>query len=993
MSSPTSPLKWKAIRAGAGAGKTYSLTHEVIEGALQFRELFQRWPRFVVTTFTRKATQELSERLMTLCLEKFPQALDFVSSSQHLKISTIHGVLDDFLKDQGSVLGLKSEFVYMGEAEALFISKKVLKDVFEKTPPLLLQKYFSFSQIHQFLRQASESDLSDYRPFGQKEGEALIDEKLADCRKRLQQLLDNVSTASLPEKWHLLANQLQHIANGLSLHAWKNNQQTLELIDSLDLKGGLKLKSHPDSQVLYESLKAAVESLRELTHPSCQFSSLDILNECNQAFSELLKIYQKNLWQEKITFSCIEMSDLELLTLQVLSLKKDAASLWGGKKDYWFIDEFQDTSPQQLKILKKLIDAKPYYLVGDPQQSIYLFRGARTEVFAEQFSMVESRGGETRSLMTNYRSQPTLLNFINEASESLGQGFAVMSSAHDTPESQKSTKDVTLFVAAEDQREQEFVFVEETVRRLHREGVGFEEIAILVRRNRDLEDVGQYLSRKNIPVHLHSSGLFWKRREVLSALALLQFLLYPHDNENLTELLRCPLLTVSDSQLAFLANQKGDSLWSKMDKGCESGEWGHAGVLLWRALKARADLGVVEIFENSLRELGFFDFHLHLDPTGRSEGNLWKFVGLLKKHERERGASFVEFIHNCRRAIEHESSVDSPGSIEKNKVNIMTVHAAKGLQFNYVLLPFLGQKPYRETHLSFSLDEQEKVWSLRAPAKEFETQSTSSLFEKKVLRQFHARQDEEDHRVLYVALTRAIREMYLSWTEAPHESSWAQSLQFLLDENRQFSFELHRWQMPEGNESVSSTSKVIEKSEPLRSPYRLILPEDLQIKKQSVTQLVSQVNKNYRAAYIKKQQGILFHKLVEVIKYPVAKDIPHLLDTWFGDEQENVLQALNYILQLETPPLVEIMKAGHVEWAFRYLQNGQPVDGQIDLWALYGEELWIVDYKSGEKILLEKSFAQLGLYAEALRAYLQWTGPIKTAVLYPFLQTSFVRSL
>ena len=91
--------------------------------------------------------------------------------------------------------------------------------------------------------------------------------------------------------------------------------------------------------------------------------------------------------------------------------------------------------------------------------------------------------------------------------------------------------------------------------------------------------------------------------------------------------------------------------------------------------------------------------------------------------------------------------------------------------------------------------------------------------------------------------------------------------------------------------------------------------------------------------------------------------------------------------------MVELMKAGKVEWAFRYKKEEQTFDGQVDLWAVYENTLWIIDYKSGERILLDKAFSQLEVYAEAIISYLGWEGPVRTSVVYPFLETSFVRNL
>ncbi|MBY0385383.1 UvrD-helicase domain-containing protein [bacterium] len=993
MQSPASSLKTKAIRAGAGAGKTYNLTHEVIQQALAFYAEKKRWPHFVVTTFTKKATQELSERLMTLALNDFPQAMDFVSSSQYLRVSTIHGVLDDFLKEHGHVIGLKSDFSYLKEAEALFISKKTLMSIIEeeRARSNSLLHFFSFSQLHQFLRISGQKDLHGFLPHSMEEGLRLLDEKLKASKQSVLQILNAIPNYKLPEKWQVLEKILGRISLFLDIEHWKDSKEAIELIESLDLRSGLKLKSHPDSTLIYSDLKSTVEQLRDLTSSAHQIETIQNLHQCNQDFKFLQDEYLKDLLQAKILSSRIEMSDLEMLSLQVLRQDSRAAAQWSHKKDYWFIDEFQDTSPQQLQLLKALIQKKPYYLVGDPQQSIYLFRGARSEVFSEAFLEVEKNDGELHFLTKNYRSTPQLLSFINSAAFRLGENFSEMQPAREASNAQE---DVVVFTAqkTEEDSNSELKFIEASIVDLQDQGVTLDRIAILVRRNKDLELIGQYLSRQNIPVHLHSSGLFWKRREVRAALSLLKFLLHPNDNENLVQLLRVPLITVSDQQLVDLMNLEGVSLWSKMKSDCEKGVFGRSGQILFSALSEKQTLGLVVAFEKALFKLGFFDFHLKLDPTGRGEGNLWKFVGLLKNYERERGASLVQFINDCDKAIENEASVDSPGSVEKNKVNVMTVHASKGLQFDYLFLPFLAQKPYREHHSVFSIDEKERRWSVRAPATEFETQSSSSLFEKKVLTDFHQRQDEEDLRVLYVALTRAIHKVYLSWTSPVHEKSWAHLMSYLLDSDASPSFTFRLKTLDETFLKDSKQTPEKTSTQVVRSPYQSLQSEQFQMQSQAVTKLVAKNQKNYRAAYVKKQQGILFHRLVEVIKYPIAKDLKNLLQTWFGDEQDEALQALNYILALKEPPMVDLIKNGKVEWAFRYLQNDKSIDGQVDLWSIHENALWVVDYKSGEKILLDKSFAQLAIYAEALQEHLQWQGPIKTAVIYPFLQTSFVRN-
>ena len=109
-----------------------------------------------------------------------------------------------------------------------------------------------------------------------------------------------------------------------------------------------------------------------------------------------------------------EMDDLELKTLEILRGQPFLASVFADSWDYWMIDEYQDTSPLQVEVLGALIGERKRYLVGDPQQSIYLFRGAEAGVFRAAEREIVASGGHTRVLNTNYRSRPELLAFIND---------------------------------------------------------------------------------------------------------------------------------------------------------------------------------------------------------------------------------------------------------------------------------------------------------------------------------------------------------------------------------------------------------------------------------------------------------------------------------------------------------------------------------------------------------------------------------------------------
>ena len=130
MPSLTPDIKSTIVRAGAGAGKTTELTARVIRYAKSYREAHGHWPRIVVSTFTRKATQELRERLVRkACEDKDWDLLQYVSSASQLHISTIHGVLSIFLRRYGRLAGLDPNFKIISDAEARIGLRRLLRKI------------------------------------------------------------------------------------------------------------------------------------------------------------------------------------------------------------------------------------------------------------------------------------------------------------------------------------------------------------------------------------------------------------------------------------------------------------------------------------------------------------------------------------------------------------------------------------------------------------------------------------------------------------------------------------------------------------------------------------------------------------------------------------------------------------------------------------------------------------------------------------------------
>jgi ATP-dependent helicase/nuclease subunit A len=149
MSSPTFSLKSKIIQAGAGAGKTTNLIKTFIENVKLFKSQHQRYPHVVISTFTRKATQELKERLYAQALKENDQDLfEYLNKKSWVHISTLHGLLVPFLSRYGSKAGLNPELKIISSAESEKNLKRLVKRAFDKNSEYLdILDFLSWSEI------------------------------------------------------------------------------------------------------------------------------------------------------------------------------------------------------------------------------------------------------------------------------------------------------------------------------------------------------------------------------------------------------------------------------------------------------------------------------------------------------------------------------------------------------------------------------------------------------------------------------------------------------------------------------------------------------------------------------------------------------------------------------------------------------------------------------------------------------------------------------
>ncbi len=392
--------------------------------------------------------------------------------------------------------------------------------------------------------------------------------------------------------------------------------------------------------------------------------------------------YQKRLHAS----NAMDFDDLIMVTVEILERFPEARERWQKAFRYVLVDEYQDTNHAQYRLLQLLAGKHGnVFAVGDPDQSIYAFRGADIRNILE--FEPDFGGAQVIALEQNYRSTNAILRAAN----------AVI--AHNRERKPKTLfselgeGDPVRVVEVEDEHA-EARYVAAEIAGLGEEGVAGSEIAVFYRTNaqsRVLEDV---LVRQEIPYQVIGGPRFYERAEVKDAVAYLQVIDNPFDGVSLARIANRPRRGIGDASIARLqayADAQGVSLFEALGLAEEAGV-GAAPLkavqrfrTLMQSLMAGAlELPVPELLENVLERSGYLEAleaERTIEAQGRHE-NLLELVGVTREYQETAAEpSLSEFLQQISLFSDQDEIEE-----ERSLVTLMTLHNAKGLEFRAVFL-------------------------------------------------------------------------------------------------------------------------------------------------------------------------------------------------------------------------------------------------------------------------------------------------------------------
>ena len=438
----------------------------------------------------------------------------------------------------------------------------------------------------------------------------------------------------------------------------------------------------------------------------------------NYLISENEKIAVKVYYEyEKILKrnNTLDFDDLLKKPVELFTSNKEVLEKYQDKFKYILIDEYQDTNEVQYKLVKLL--SKKYlnlFVVGDPSQSIYAFRGANYQNilnFEKDF-----KGCTVIKLPQNYRSTQTILDAANEVIShnkqrkdldlfsDLGQGVKI--------------KYIRTF---NDEMENKRVIDE--IQKLCEEGYNRKDMAIFYRTNAQSRSIEDALVKSNIPYKVYGSFYFYKRKEIKDLLAYLKLIANPSDDVSLERVINEPKRKIGDKTIDNL-REKARSLNISMFEAIDSGKELEFKNLILNLIEISKDTSITGLIDKTL-ELSKMKETYENDKSLESDirlENLMEFRSVSETYEKETGnvnlSDFLMEVSLVSDAAEYSADADA--------VTLMTVHSAKGLEFKVV----------------FIIGLEENIMPI-----------SKAMYDEEEL--------EEERRLMYVAITRAKEKLYL----------------------------------------------------------------------------------------------------------------------------------------------------------------------------------------------------------------------------------------
>jgi len=509
---------------------------------------------------------------------------------------------------------------------------------------------------------------------------------------------------------------------------------TFQILDSADqlsaIKRLMKVMNVDDEKFPPKQVMGYINSCKE---EGLRAQSVDAYDPHSQRMREIFEEYDKQCQKEGV----VDFAELLLRCYELLSRDSNIRKHYQERFKYILVDEFQDTNKLQymwLKLFAGMGSEDPnncIFAVGDDDQSIYAFRGARVGNMRD-FEM-DFKVQNIVKLEENYRSHSNILDaanaIITNNKNRLGKSLWTSAGAGEPVRVYQAYNDID-----------EASFIVDEVKMLHNDGWALNDIALLYRSNAQSRVIEHALFSNNIPYRVYGGLRFFERAEIKHAMAYLRLINNPEDDVALLRVINFPtrgIGTRSLEQLQGSARAQDCSLWQAATNKVGNGRPGKGLEGFVALIKQMQDdakgLTLSEMTEIATTMSGLKNFY-QLEKEGEDRiANLDELINAAVSFMNNNSDALEDNSNGLTEFLTHASleAGEHQADIGADALQLMTVHAAKGLEFKAVFISGLEEGLFPHEN---------------------------SLYENNGL--------EEERRLMYVAVTRARQRLYLSHAQS-----------------------------------------------------------------------------------------------------------------------------------------------------------------------------------------------------------------------------------
>lgn len=800
-----------SLTANAGSGKTFVLSKRYVEIVLNEDIPLSQ---IVAITFTEKAAAELYKKIANEIESRLSEEKDETNQKILLRmrrqltsanISTIHSFCINLLHEFSPEAGLDANFSPMNQTET-----NELLDI----------------TVEEFIRDnIVNSDLSGslkeiIRLLGGKTNFQKEIVKIVKDRKNLERLSQNLYSKSDTD---IITQYKNYIENHLT-HLFNN--EITKLLQKVSEINQIVLLGKPDNSIAIEISRLldaynnevdVYNKLNILNQLSEQFltgkfsvkkrgylnkdydKNMDLIVPVEKGFTELkkllgLKVESKELsalvyYTKQIKILAFELLekfearkrklgflDFEdiLIEAKKLTTQDEVVKQLYDKYNFIMIDEYQDTNEIQYEIFMPILNNLKkgnLFVVGDEKQSIYMFRDAELEIFSKTKNEIISSNIRGDLLLPHsFRVSPQIAHFVN----------ALFNNLLDNPNSlyneveynelicarDPSQKGSVEFLIAEGDETEEADLVASKIIKEIENGFTLGDFAILCRKRNSFFELEKSFNDFGVPYIIAGGKGFFQRQTIYDIYNYISFLLNPNDDTALVGILRSPFYLLTDADILKISLEDGSSFWEKfvnytdgkkeylkivkqLEEHIDLSSSARISALLREMLKTTLYWGTVASKQNFEQEIS----------------NLFKLIGVARGFTLQSFKTLYDFKVYLDEAISlFEDEGQAQLTNHPDAVKIMTLHQAKGLEFKNVFLFKCNERVGGSSikSKSFSLDKELGILTKVPMNKNYFSEYISPAILDIQNHIQKKKQIAEDKRLLYVGMTRAIDNLYIS---------------------------------------------------------------------------------------------------------------------------------------------------------------------------------------------------------------------------------------